>query len=67
MTIDPWEKAAECGRALTVCDPDRISTLTSLRDLWLELGNQVAAGMADWHRHAEKIDKIHADIMSSLL
>jgi hypothetical protein len=66
MTIDPWEKAAECDRAIRACDADRILAIMNLKALWLALGNEMAAGMPDWRDHAKNIDKIHADIMSSL-
>jgi hypothetical protein len=55
LQIDPWVKAAECERAIrVVADPERRSVLTSLRSLWVALGNEESifdrskqAGQAD--------------------
>jgi len=38
---DPWEKAAECERALqTAIDPRRRALLESLRNQWIALANR---------------------------
>jgi len=41
ITVDPWEKAADCERALdAAADPDRHAMLERVRDLWIALGNE---------------------------
>ena len=38
---DPWEKAAECERALqTAIDPSRRALLENLRNQWIALANR---------------------------
>jgi hypothetical protein len=67
MIIDPWEKAAECDRAIRVCtDRKRRPRLISLRRQWIAVGNEKASGMIDWHDHAEEIDELHADIIRAV-
>jgi len=40
LQLDPWGKAAECERAIEiVADPDRRIVLSSLRSVWITLGN----------------------------
>jgi hypothetical protein len=40
-SVDPWEKAAECARALKiVTDPQRRTILANLQDLWIALANE---------------------------
>ena len=40
LQIDPWERAAECERALqTADDPTRREILTDVRKLWMGLAN----------------------------
>jgi hypothetical protein len=39
--VDPWEKAAECERAIKAAtDPGQRTALTYLRELWIALGEQ---------------------------
>jgi hypothetical protein len=39
--IDPWEKAAECVRAIQISiDPHRKAMLINLQQMWIELANQ---------------------------
>ena len=39
--VDPWEKAAECARAIQISiDPHRKAALTNLQHMWIGLGNQ---------------------------
>jgi hypothetical protein len=41
ITVDPWEKAADCERALQAAvDPNRNAMLEKVRDLWIALGNE---------------------------
>jgi hypothetical protein len=39
--VDPWEKAAECARAIQrTIDPQRRAVLTNLQRLWVGLANE---------------------------
>jgi hypothetical protein len=41
MRVDPWEKAAECGRAMEAAnDPHKRAVLGNLQKLWIALGNE---------------------------
>ena len=67
LDIDPWDKAAECVRALeVVADPERRDVLISLRTLWIALGNRDpvfdGAGRA---LCVSTIARIHAELMSA--
>lgn len=67
LQIDPWIKAAECERAISVvADPECRSVLISLRSLWIALGNDTCA--LDSSRQTgqvPKIAQIHAEMMSA--
>jgi hypothetical protein len=46
--VDPWEKAAECERAIeTATNRGQRTALTYLRELWIALGKQRAFLNAD--------------------
>jgi hypothetical protein len=67
MIIDPWEKAAECDRAIRACsDRKRKPMLISLRRQWIAVGKEKAAGIIDWYIHAEEVDELHTNIVRSL-
>jgi hypothetical protein len=58
--IDPWDKAAECDLALEFCaDAERRFILVNLRELWIHIGNERAAGMTDWVDIAAEVTAIH--------
>ena len=39
--MDPWDKAAECGRAIEAAnDPHERAVLSNLLRLWIALGNE---------------------------
>jgi hypothetical protein len=39
--VDPWEKAAECARAIEISiDPHQKAVLINLQQMWIGLGNQ---------------------------
>jgi hypothetical protein len=41
MTVDAWVMAAECARAVEVCEnPTRCAVLRALQKLWIELGEK---------------------------
>ena len=59
--IDPWEKAAECARAIEISiDPHRKAVLTNLEQMWIALANQrnflIKEELA---REAETIGRLH--------
>jgi hypothetical protein len=64
LRVDPWNKAAECERAIeVVADPERRLVLESLRSLWIALGNE-QPWFAERGRQLSTITQIHAELMS---
>ena len=59
--IDPWEKAAECARAIELSiDPHRKAVLTNLEQMWIALANQRNFLTKDeLAREAETIGRLH--------
>jgi hypothetical protein len=62
--IDPWEKAAECARAIQrTVDPHRRAVLTNLQKLWIALANErdflTEEQVAD---EAEKIGRLQVEL-----
>lgn len=62
--IDPWEKAAECARAMQrTVDPHRRAVLTNLQKLWIALANErdflTEEQVAD---EAEKIGRLQVEL-----
>jgi hypothetical protein len=63
LHVDPWDKAAECERAIeVVADPERRVVLESLRSLWVALGNEQPL-FAEQARQLSTITQIHAELM----
>jgi hypothetical protein len=64
--VDPWGKAAECERAIeVVADPERRVVLSSLRSLWIALGNEQSS--FDGLERADQLStiaQIHIELMS---
>lgn len=62
--IDPWEKAADCERAIkSAADHEQRALLTNLRDLWITLGSQCELMSTDeMAQEAEAIGRLHADL-----
>lgn len=60
--IDPWEKAAECDRAIQISsDPVRRDVLKNLQEMWLILADKnLRLSAAERAREAKKIDRLHA-------
>ncbi len=58
--IDPWEKAAECARAIRLSiDPHRKAALTNLQQMWIALGNQRNfLSQEELAQEAEKIGRL---------
>jgi hypothetical protein len=60
--VDPWEKAAECARAIQISiDPHRKAVLTNLEQMWIALANQRNfLTKEELAREAETIGRLHA-------
>jgi hypothetical protein len=60
--IDPWEKAAECVRAIQISnDPHQKDVLSNLQQMWIALANQRNLLTQEQRaREAEKIGRLHA-------
>jgi len=59
--VDPWEKAAECARAIQISmDPHRKAVLINLQQMWIGLGNQRDLLTQDeLAREVENIGRLH--------
>jgi hypothetical protein len=60
--IDPWEKAAECDRAMQISsDPVRRDVLKNLQEMWLILANKnLQLSEEERACEAEKIGRLHS-------
>ena len=65
--MDPWEKAADCERALRITlDPVHRANLTNIREFWITLANQQPFLSEDeFARQAEAIGRLHANLGSA--
>jgi hypothetical protein len=65
VQVDPWGKAAECERAMEiVADPERRVVLSSLRSVWVALGNRRAVLEApEQAAQVSTIAQIHIELM----
>jgi hypothetical protein len=66
LKVDPWGKAAECERAMqVVADPERRLVLSSLRSLWVALGNKRSfLESPEQAGQLSNIAQIHTELMS---
>jgi hypothetical protein len=62
--IEPWEKAADCERALQAAsDPQQKKILKNLRYLWIALANECDVMSADeFARESEVIGRLHVEL-----
>jgi hypothetical protein len=62
--IDPWEKAADCERALVLThDPIYRGNLTSIREFWICLAHKRPfLSAAQFANEAEAIGRLHANL-----
>jgi len=62
--IEPWEKAADCARAIAATDePTKREILTIVRDMWMALAEQSSfLSDAELAKQIEVIGRIHADL-----
>jgi hypothetical protein len=60
--LDPWEKAADCERALRLAiDPVHRERLVNIREFWISLASQKHALSEDeFAKQAESIGRLHA-------
>jgi len=65
--VDPWEKAADCERALRlVIDPVYRANLTNIREFWISLANeQPFLSEHEFARQAETIGRLHANLTAA--
>ena len=64
--LDPWEKAAECQRALEGANSNQREILTNVRDLWITLANEKSfLTGAEFEQEIQAINRIHADLIKS--
>jgi hypothetical protein len=65
--LDPWEKAADCQRALQAAvDSNQRQVLTNVRDLWIALANQLSfLTKAEFEEQIQAINCIQADVIES--
>ncbi len=66
LQVDAWSKAAECERAIgIVADPERRVVLSSLRDVWIRIGNKQSVLRApNKLSQISTIAQIHTELMS---
>jgi hypothetical protein len=62
--VDPWEKAAECARAIQVSlDPHRKAALANLLQMWIVLADERRFLTAEeLAREVETIGSLHAGL-----
>jgi hypothetical protein len=62
--VDPWEKAADCERALMLTlDPIYRANLTNIREFWISLAHKRPfLSEADFASEAETIGRLHAKL-----
>ena len=62
--IDPWEKAAECARAIQIShDPHRKAVLSNLQQMWIALANERAFLSPErLAREVESIGRLHCTL-----
>jgi hypothetical protein len=65
--VDPWEKAADCERALRlIIDPVHRENLTNIREFWISLANeQPSLSEREFAKQAEAIGRLHAKLIAT--
>jgi hypothetical protein len=66
--VDPWEKAADCERALMLIDdPIYRGNLTSIREFWISLACKRPYLSADeFASEVEAIGRLHANLSANI-
>ncbi len=64
IQVDPWEKAADCERALRLTiDPVHRENLTNIREFWISLANgRRFLSEREFAKEAEAIGRLHANL-----
>jgi hypothetical protein len=67
--VDPWEKAADCERALRlIIDPVHRENLTNIREFWISLANERPfLSEHEFAKQAEAIGRHHANVAAPSL
>ena len=67
LQVDPWEKAADCERALRLTlDPVHRENLTNIREFWISLAyKRPFLSETDFASEAEKIGRLHAKLSAA--
>ena len=61
--IDPWEKAADCERAIQAAGDPQQKDPKNLRYLWIALANESDCMSADeFARESEVIGRLHVEL-----
>jgi len=62
--VDPWEKAAECARAIEISiDPHRKAVLDNLQHMWIALaGERGSLSSEELAREVETIGRLHTTL-----
>jgi hypothetical protein len=65
--VDPWEKAADCERALRITiDPVHRENLSNIREFWISLANaRPFLSERDFAKRAETIGRLHAGVTAT--
>ena len=65
VQVNPWEKAAECERALRLTlDPVHRENLTNIRSFWISLANERRfLSKSEFAKQAEAIGRLHARLV----
>ena len=65
--VDPWEKAADCERALRLTlDPLYRENLTNIREFWISLANKRPfLSEKEFAVEAEVIGRLHANLTAT--
>jgi hypothetical protein len=65
--VDPWEKAADCERALRLAiDPVHRERLVNIREFWISLADEKPFLSEDeFAKQVEAIGRLHADLTAT--
>jgi hypothetical protein len=68
LQVDPWEKAADCERALRLTiDPIHRENLSNIREFWIALANsRPFLSEDDFAKQAEEIARFHANLSAGV-
>ena len=64
LRVDPWEKAADCERALRLTlDPVHRANLTNIREFWISLATKRPfLSENEFAQQVEAISRFHANV-----